>query len=389
MKYAIITPTFKPHFKYIKKYLKSFDNFVLDKDNVEIIFTISRNEEDDFKEIIKKYPNINSRINLFEDLLEKYNIQYTPDELLEKYKKFTFQTLKKFYTMLYSDADYFLVLDSESMWIKETYMKNVFEEFIKAPFISGSSIPKRKIIDNFTQGVNDNINYLLGMNTDKWFLENFVWFYDKKILKDMFEKYGYPIQMAEKIYKLKDKQKCKSGIFEIELYQAYVYHHRENYDYKFIDVDEILENKFSKKNLEDYLNDYHNIFGGGSGLLEHSMMLLNEENYKLLAEVFNENHFNIIRCNYSDFENIQLQEKFIDIVSPNILAASQEHSFGLKTPFVELVIKNNAYRKIIKHIQRLCSKKDVFEIIPILYFIFLFPFNYFINCYKYRRLYVK
>ena len=112
MKYAIITPTFKPHFKYIKKYLESFNKLVLDKDKIEIIFTISRNEENDFKEIIKKYPNINSKLILFENLLEEYNIPYTPDELLKKYKKFTFQTLKKFYTMLNSDAEFFLVLDS-------------------------------------------------------------------------------------------------------------------------------------------------------------------------------------------------------------------------------------------------------------------------------------
>ena len=44
MKNCIITPTFREHFKYIKKYLESFEKYVEDKD-IPLCFIISRDEE--------------------------------------------------------------------------------------------------------------------------------------------------------------------------------------------------------------------------------------------------------------------------------------------------------------------------------------------------------
>lgn len=393
MKYAIITPTFEPHFKFVEKYLESYLKFVKDKENATLLFTISRNEASSFRKITDKYCNgIKFQTLFFEDILNHFGIELTPEALLKKYKKFTFQTLKKFYTMLYSDADYFLVLDSESMWIRETYMKGIFEEFIKTPFISGSSIPNRQTISEFTQGVIDNVNYLLKKDTDKWFLENFVWFYDKKILNDMFDKYGSPIQMAEAVFNLKDEQKRDSGIFEIELYQAYLYHNLDAYGYKFIDVDALLKKNLPANVLKQYLVDYQNMFNGNCGLLEHSLMLLNEKNYKLLADMFKENSFNIIRCDYSTLENIRLQEEFINIVKPNIFAASQEHAFGINDKYDMLVIKNKYSIKLEKHLYHLLHpNKFSLQLFIEPFSIVLYSIKWFLrkqkNIKKYKRLY--
>lgn len=49
MKYALITPTFEHHFKFIQKYLESYQKFVLDKENVKLFFTISKGEANDLK----------------------------------------------------------------------------------------------------------------------------------------------------------------------------------------------------------------------------------------------------------------------------------------------------------------------------------------------------
>jgi hypothetical protein len=289
----------------------------------------------------------------FEDILKYFDIKLSPNELLEKYKKFTFQTLKKFYAMLYSDADRFLVLDSESMWVNETCMKTVFEEFFNFPFVACSSISKRDFISDFTQGVNDNVNFLLGQPCDKWFIENFVWFYDKKVLKDMFNDFGSPIEMAEKIYNLKDEQKKDSGIFEIELYQAYLYHNNDRYNYKVIDVDNLLETNLPSSELTKYIKNYNNMFKGNCGFLEHTCLLLTKKNWKILAQIFKKYRFNIIRCDYSIFKNIVLQEKFMEIVKPNILAASQEHAFGINDKYKILVDKNKYFQKMEKHLSRL------------------------------------
>ena len=68
---GLITPTFKPHFKFIKKYLDSYDKFVVDKNKIEIIFTIDKEESNDLKIILKHYKNLKYKIVYFEDLLFK------------------------------------------------------------------------------------------------------------------------------------------------------------------------------------------------------------------------------------------------------------------------------------------------------------------------------
>lgn len=360
MKYAIITPTFEPHFKYVEKYLESYKKFVQDKDDITIIFTISKNEADQFKIITDKYcNNINYETLYFEDILKHFNIALTPDELLIKYKKFTFQTLKKFYTMLYSDADRFLVLDSESMWIRDTNMKELFEEYYNKPFIASSSLVNRKTMSNFMRGVIDNTNLLLETNCERWFLENFVWFYDKNILKDLFNKFGSPIEMTERIYELRGRQRIESGIFEIELYQAFIYQNLEKYNYKHLDIDEILKNALSEELFKVYMESYHKKFGGNCGLLEHSMVLLKENNCEALAKLFNKYNFNIIRCEYTHLGNVKIQEKFLDVVNPNILAASQEHAFGIYNKFQRLVYINKYSKILDRHLLNLKKSKKL------------------------------
>lgn len=393
MKYAVITPTFEPHFQFVEKYLESYKEFVIDKENVTLLFTISKDEQEAFKKITDKYcEGVQFETLFFEDILKHFGISLSPNELLKKYKKFTFQTLKKFYTMLYSDADRFLVLDSESMWVRKTSMKELFENFFEAPFIAGSSISCRDSVSDFTQGVNDNVNFLLGKPCDRWFLENFVWFYDKAILNDMFQIYGTPIEMAEKVYSLKDEQKRESGIFEIELYQAYLYHNNDKYNYTVIDVDNLLKSNLSTSSLQKYFDNYNNLFKGNCGFLEHTMLLLDETNCEILAEMFKKYRFNIIRCDYSIFENITLQEKFMQILQPNILAASQEHAFGLHDSYETLVNKNKYSIKLEKHLFHLTHpKKFTLQLLIEPFSVMFYGIKFYLrrqkNLKKYKRLY--
>ena len=61
MKRAIITPTFSGHFKFIQKYLESFDKYLIDKD-FPLCFIINKNEEKEFILLTKKYKNLNIKI---------------------------------------------------------------------------------------------------------------------------------------------------------------------------------------------------------------------------------------------------------------------------------------------------------------------------------------
>ena len=172
-KYAIVTPTFQPHFIFIKKYLKSFSKYLQDKENVKFYFTIAKEELYEFQKITQRFPDLNISILIFEDILEKFGITESSRELLDKYNKFSFQTLKKFYTMLYIPEQYSLILDSESMAIRPLKIKELFENFFVSPFISGSEINNR-YWSQFSKEVNNNVNQILNAKIPFFFLENFV-----------------------------------------------------------------------------------------------------------------------------------------------------------------------------------------------------------------------
>ena len=215
MKYCILTPTFVGHFQYLKNYLTSFNRNVLDKDNCIIYFIINENENKKLEKIISNYQNLNIKILHFENILQHFGIIETPEMLLDKYGKFSFQALKKFYGMLYLEKyQQFLVLDTESIWLNKCYMSNLFENFFnKSPFIIYSNINKRKKVSISNQEASDNINYILNAKCDKWFVEQYVRFWDVNILKDIFFKYGSCYDIVNKIYKKELNFEQKLGLF--------------------------------------------------------------------------------------------------------------------------------------------------------------------------------
>ena len=378
MKYAIITPTYKPHFKYIKKYLESYEKYVVDAEEIELVFTISASEEKAFSKITKKYAGrIQFRTLFIEDILKQYDICTAPTKLLTKYKKFTFQTLKKYYTMLYVDADYSLVLDSETMWVRETRMVELFENYYKHPFITYSNMDRRRAVAALCKHIVHNVNYIFNKakkpaliepeSTNEinnivepkifniWCLENFVWYYDKRILHDMFDELGSPIEMANCVRRIKNKKVADAGIFEINLYQTYIVAHNDKYQYKLIDVDESLEQCLKAADREQFLSSFFALYNGRCGLLERVLPFLTPSNYKALGLFFKENHFNIIRGDLDRFKKseLELAENFLSIVEPHILAASQHHLFSVnatpKNRFNVLFHGNKYYFRIKKH----------------------------------------
>lgn len=329
---AIVTPTFEAHFKYISKYLRSAVNYIEDKCSIRFYFVISAKEKYTFKKIIAPYENqLQIVILYFEELLENANVSETPDKILKKYGKYSFQTLKKFYAMLAIEEEHILILDSESMWVKNTNMENLFNDYFENPYIAGSVIDSW-IQSPFNKNVNDNVAFLLNSTPKLWFLENFVWFYEKKILNKMFSEIGSPYEITVKVDKYIRSKKLNLdsgiGIFEIILYQNYIYKHANEFGYKIININELCKATLGDELYAQYLEDWFLFYKGNCGLLERTSMLLRPENVKLLAKMFKENKFNIIRFD-NRMSKYHLQRQFFQRAKPNILAASQDHLFGL------------------------------------------------------------
>lgn len=366
IKRAIITPTFQPHFKYVIKYLKSAMKYLSDPENIVFVFTVSESDVEVLDKLIESYKSkLNIEIVSFDSIIEKFNLPYSDKDLLVKYGKFSYQTLKKFYTMLYTDYEQFLVLDSESMFIKETQIDNLFNEFFSSPFITVCNLSSLRQVGDFKRKVMENIAFVIDREKDDtiesdvlsikdtWFLENFIWFYSRDILIDMFEEIGNPLSIVDEIYENIPKTNREQGIFEICLYQAYLYKNNNRYNYGIIDTNTILStlNKLEHKAYEKYKNEYFSLWQGEFGILEMAMTLLNKDNYKIMAQIFSEYKFNIVRCDFTNLHNYKAQMEFLTIFSPNILAASQNHTWGINHNTREkiwcLLVWNNVFARYI------------------------------------------
>lgn len=330
---CIITPTYINHFQYIPLYLKSFKRYVIDKENVEIAFIVEKRDIDCFKRIIYSYTKgINYKIVAFEDLLDEFGIKEKPDELMKLYGRYTYQTLKKIYAMLGLNYERFLILDSESMWIRKTRVKKLFDDFFNNPFVIGSTISIRKATHPLIRTIVENSNLVLHSDEeDKWFIESFMWFIEKKILKQLVKEKGEPIEWAKQV---KEKSEIEdinpSGIMEADLILRYIYINKDKFGYRFVLADDELKEIFNREEEEDYLSRQANLFYGGVGILEYTPLLLTRKNCNKLSELFQKNKIKIVRCEYSNIFNYRLQNVFMSIVKPNILATSQESWFGLR-----------------------------------------------------------
>ncbi|MCM1324016.1 MAG: hypothetical protein NC218_07630 [Acetobacter sp.] len=352
MQNIIITPTYVGHFQFIPAYLKSFKKYARGN-NYLISFLISKSEEKKFLKILERFPSLPIDVLYFEDILQEFAISEAPEMLLRKYGKFSYQTLKKFYAMLhYGKNARFLVLDSESMLIRQTNINQLFDNFFTTPFISYTHLNKRLSVSTFVQRVVDN-NTFLGLDNGIWCLENFVWYYDYKILSDMFKHLGTPFEIIEKVHMHNVSNSLLAGVFEIELYQNWIYQNAKKYGYMCIDVDNEIEQNIPQHELDNYKTLFFNTYNGNCGMLERSMIFLHSENVNYFASLFKKNNFNIIRCNDSNIKNYAFQKQFIDIVQPNILAASQNHCFGINNTFKKrctVLLGNNKYMiKLRKH----------------------------------------
>lgn len=344
-KYYIITPTFIGHYRYVDKYLMSFCKYVADPESVRICLIISETEQASFEQLVKKYPKADVQIVLFEDILEHFNIADDATGIIKKYGKFTFQTLKKLLAILYLNAEKSLILDSESMWINPCNMKKLFENYFSNPFLTVSNV-ETKHWDYFSQQVMFNIKYIFNKELKYWPLENFIWFYDLNILKNLFKEYGSIIEMAEKVYNKTKQSPWQAGIFEIVLYQEYILNNLDRYNYNIVHIDQELQSAMPAKEFRALVRDVENRYGCGGGLAEHLSECVNEKNRELLAQIFKNTNQFIIRCDSSMFKFAYTNEKpFMDYVHPYILAASQDHYFGINENRW-LMLKNGIANKL-------------------------------------------
>ncbi|EAX5863542.1 hypothetical protein ABC356_003850 [Salmonella enterica] len=314
--YALITPTFDGHLFFIEKYLRSLDVYLLDKE-INIYFTTEEKNVDQLYDITSKYSNFNITIFSFDTLLKKNGIDLTSIELLNDYGKFSYQTLKKLLTVAHIPEQYSIVIDSESMMIRPGRVSDIIETFIANPFLAYSRLSERKVTSPFLTGVVENTARLLDTEPNEYFLEHFVWVYDKSILNDMFHSFDGIFSLVKKA-----KLNCGENLFEIQTYLAFIFLNNEKYGYDIINVLDAV------KNIDEgYLDKYYKTFKGNFGVLEMAGAIVTRDNYQRIAELFDKLHITMMRSEYHG--RMKYHNKLIELIQPVFLCSSQEHSFGI------------------------------------------------------------
>lgn len=358
--FAIITPTYAEHFCFIKNYLKAIKKYVISPKDISFVFIIEKDDYSLFKSLINPFAEcLKIEILCIEELLNE-KVVFTPKQILDNYGKYAYQTLKKYYAMLDLPYEKYLVLDSESMCIRPTDLQKLFTDFFENPFISGSEI-NEKMLGEIKRNVCMCTDYLLDFKSDKWFLENFNWFYDKSILTDLFNELGSPFDIVCRAHEAGNKGLFKPYVFEICLYQNYIYKNNNKYHYRILNTTDLCKEYLGDRKFEDYLKRYYARFGGEGGLLEFVYNLLSKENVEDLADMIKENCFHIIRCENTSCSPL-LQRRFMKLTQPYILAASQSHAWGINRRFLR-IIRYQYYPWLKSFFIKLLKKVHLYSVI--------------------------
>ena len=251
---AIVIPTFQAHLGYVESFLKTYNSFVLDKEYIDICIILGTKEEQlAFNTIVQNltnYESLNIKTYCFDEILLNYNIQLSSANLLNKLGKFSYQTIKKLYAVHYLQYPKSLIIDSESLIVKKTKMKKLFDDYFANPYVFYSNISyKEKYFKKF-------LDYKVLRNTcdfwgikfnNLWFFEAFHWFYDIKIINDIFNSCNNNLyNKIEQLIANKQDEREKA-IFDCTIYYLFIYINNDKYKYQFVNILDEYKKLLSKK----------------------------------------------------------------------------------------------------------------------------------------------
>lgn len=327
MNRCIITPTYSLHFSYIKKYLESFNQYLIDKD-FPIFFIINQNEKKELDTIVNPYKKeLNISVIAFETILTHFNILESPEIILKKIGRISFQTIKKFYAALYLNYEQFLILDSESIMIKPTNINQEFNNFFenKEFFVSDYKRRPENYFERFTYGFALSASQITNFANEYWPLESYNWFLELNIIKAFVQKYG---DLYEFVSKAALPNKFHDEGIEGELlYYPFILNEKNHYGYSvFNSCSELLKN-IGYKNFNIFIKRFNNSYRSHSGYLEGITCFVDKNNYEGLLAFFAEHKYPIVRISrkISDVDScidFEYQKQLIENGNFKIIASS-------------------------------------------------------------------
>jgi hypothetical protein len=279
---CILIPSYDKHRIFLEKCLYTIQKCT--SNDLRIYVIISQTDEKYFSQYEHKFSNV--KLLLFSKVVQLLeNLHIDESDIFKKYGKYNYQSLKKFYGLyylFYYGFDNVIIFDSETMIIRPINITNLINNYINKPFLvcSKSTIKSNKLhtdVDETTRQILNISNY------NGWFLEYYLWIYEKHIFSDLFKyllvKYNKNMINLISI--------CSNIFIEI-IYQTFICINNKKYCYKIIDFDEYILNKY----CENYTNVIQ-IFNGISPLrpIEDCRELIERGYYDIVKKMYDDNKF--------------------------------------------------------------------------------------------------
>lgn len=173
----IVIPTYEFHYNYNFDFLKSFDRYCLDKEEVTINFIVNTHNIKFFETLKESFLDLNINFFTLQELMYRVDGEIFPDNESFFHTKFPLQSIKKLFAYTVVDSDY-VVFDSENLCLKPFYFGEIFEQLKNKPLLYTNDVHpemQREIVDNCNKIFRSNIN--------GWFFIKSYWFYEKNYVE--------------------------------------------------------------------------------------------------------------------------------------------------------------------------------------------------------------
>ena len=218
-------------------------------DNIPIYIITDENDETQFNELPEKSENI--KVIVFSRIVHLIDNKIINEtELLRKYGKYNFQSLKKYYGIYYlffiDACDNVITFDSETMIIRDVDINDVINKYVANPFLIYSE--NNENTKELHIHVNNSTKQILKIeNNIGWLLEYYMWIYEKKIFMDFIE---YFLMNYEK--SVIDILDSYEEVFIEVLFQSFIV--RDNkYGYKLININNMMKSLISSCQYDEII----------------------------------------------------------------------------------------------------------------------------------------
>lgn len=294
----IIIPTYPPHFLWNKLFIQSFKKFCVDYDNSSIQFIVNKNDLNNFLQIMGSFLDNNIKVKIFEEILQnqKQNHVFYPENI---YQKYSFQAIKKMFSVLDSEYEKNLVLDSENVAVNNFFFKDLFANDNNIYFCNWTASDVQNHVVN-------GCNRLLKSDNTKWFFETSFWIYEKQNFQNVVDFIVEKNNIKKEEFVLFSKNVI---FFEKNLYDLWLLN-ISNKNVQIFDERDCLSS-FENSEVLNYLNNK-------SITTEHIISYIsNDRDIDNYIDFVNKRRYNIFRIN--DYLNDFFINKIINSTNAKIL----------------------------------------------------------------------